>query len=115
MAEMKMDEKLAQQQADIIEKYDREQKTRSFDGKGMASLLYWACIAISLYHFITSYVGAPATLKHRSLHVGMMLFLSFILYPVSGRADRKNFRYMMRFSPCCPLAFPFMCGRTIPT
>lgn len=90
MAEMKMDEKLAQQQADIIEKYDREQKTRSFDGKGMASLLYWACIAISLYHFITSYVGAPATLKHRSLHVGMMLFLSFILYPVSGRADRKK-------------------------
>jgi len=87
---MNMEERLSQQQADIIEKYDREQKTRSFDGKGMASLLYWACITISLYHFITSYVGAPATLKHRSLHVGMMLFLSFILYPLSERASRKK-------------------------
>ncbi|HOO12147.1 MAG TPA: TRAP transporter permease, partial [Bacillota bacterium] len=90
MAEMKMEERLAQQQADIIEKYDREQKTRSFDGKVLVQLMYWACIIVSLYHFITSYVGAPATLKHRSLHVGMMLFLSYILYPVSGRASRKK-------------------------
>jgi len=80
----------AQEQVDIIERYDREQKTRSFDGKMMARLLYWACIIISLYHFVTSYVGAPATLKHRSLHVGMMLFLSFVLYPVSGRSGRKK-------------------------
>lgn len=85
-----MEERLAQQQADIIEKYDREQKTRSFDGKVLVQLMYWACIIVSLYHFITSYVGAPATLKHRSLHVGMMLFLSYILYPVSGRASRKK-------------------------
>lgn len=107
MAEMKMEEKLARQQADIIEKYDREQKTRSFDGKGMVRLLYWVCIAISLYHFITSYVGAPATLKHRSLHVGMMLFLSFILYPVSGRTDRKKLPFydavLALLSLCVPL------------
>src|SRR5690554_4563316 len=90
MPEMNTECQPAQEQVDIIERYDREQKTRSFDGKMMARLLYWACIIISLYHFVTSYVGAPATLKHRSLHVGMMLFLSFVLYPVSGRSGRKK-------------------------
>ncbi len=90
MAEARVDNQLAQEQIEIIEKYDKEQKTRSFDRKALVKLLYWICIAVTLYHFITSYVGAPATLKHRSLHVGMMLFLSFILYPVSNKASRTK-------------------------
>ncbi|MBA1335942.1 MAG: TRAP transporter [Firmicutes bacterium] len=90
MAEVRADNQLGQEQIDIIEKYDKEQKTRSFDKKILVELLYWACIAISLYHFITAYVGAPATLKHRSLHVSMMLFLSFILYPINNKASRKK-------------------------
>ncbi len=90
MAEIKIESQLGQEQIDIIEKFDKNQKTRSFDSKMLVELVYWVCITISLYHFITSYVGAPATLKHRSLHVGMMLFLSFILYPVSDKSSRKK-------------------------
>lgn len=90
MAKIQVDNQLGKEQIDIIEKYDKEQRTRSFDAKALVKLVFWASVAISLYHFITSFVGAPATLKHRSLHVAMMLFLSYILYPISDKASRKK-------------------------
>lgn len=90
MAKLEIDNQLGQDQIDIIEKYDKEQKTRTFDVKALVKFVFWISIVISLYHFITSFVGAPATLKHRSLHVSMMLFLSFILYPISDKANRKK-------------------------
>lgn len=90
MSKIATDNTLSKDQVEIIEKYDKEQKTRLFDKKELVKLVYWACIAISLYHFITSFVGSPATLKHRSLHVSMMLFLSFMLYPVSDKASRRK-------------------------
>lgn len=90
MAKIKTDNQLGQEQLDIIDKFDKEQKTRSFDKKALAKLIYCVCIAISLYHFITSFAGAPATLKHRSLHVSMMLLLSFVFYPVSDKASRRK-------------------------
>ena len=34
--------------------------------------------------------GAPATLKHRSLHVSMMLFLSFLMYRFNNKASLKK-------------------------
>lgn len=90
MAAIKKDNQLGQDQIAIIEKYDKEQKTRSFDKEALIKLLYCSCIMISFYHFITCFVGAPATLKHRSLHVSMMLFLSFVLYPFSDKSSRKK-------------------------
>ena len=90
MAEVNTDNQLGQEQIAIIEKYDKEQKTRTFDKKALVKLLYYSCIIISFYHFITCFVGAPATLKHRSLHVSMMLFLSFMLYPISDKSSRKK-------------------------
>ncbi|SHJ64521.1 TRAP transporter, 4TM/12TM fusion protein [Geosporobacter subterraneus DSM 17957] len=90
MSKITIDNQIGDEQLEIIEKYDKEQKTRSFDKASLAKMIYWAAVIISLYHFITSFVGAPATLKHRSLHVSMMLFLSFILYPASDKASRKK-------------------------
>ena len=90
MAKIEIGNQLGQEQINIIEKYDKEQKTRNFDAKAMVKFVFWASITISLYHFITSFIGAPATLKHRSLSVSMMLFLSFILYPISDKASRKK-------------------------
>jgi len=90
MAKVQINNTLEQSQIDIIEKYDKEQKTRNFDSNTLVKLLYWICIAISIYHFTTSFAGAPATLKHRSLHVSMMLFLSFILYPFNDKVSRRR-------------------------
>lgn len=90
MSKILVDNQLEQEQIDIIEKYDKEQKTRSFDSKALVKMVFWISIIISLYHFITSFAGAPATLKHRSLHVSMMLFMSFILYPFSDKSSRRK-------------------------
>lgn len=90
MAKIKTDQALEEEQIKTIEKYDKELKIRSFKDKNLAKFVYWACIIISLYHLITSYVGPPATLKHRSLHVSMMLFLTFLLYPISNKASRTK-------------------------
>ena len=90
MAKIILEDELGQDQIKIIEKYDKEQKTRKFDKKALVKLVYWACVIITLYHIYTSIFGPPATLKHRSLHVSMMLFLSFFLYPISDKVSRKK-------------------------
>ncbi|MBS7528609.1 TRAP transporter permease [Fusibacter paucivorans] len=78
------------QQQEILEKYDKESKTRKFENKTLAKAIYWIAIIIALYHFITSFVGYPATHLHRSLHVSMMLFMAFFLYPAHKKGSRTS-------------------------
>ncbi|MDK2867362.1 MAG: hypothetical protein PWP51_2141 [Clostridiales bacterium] len=78
------------QQQEILEKYDKESKTRKFENKTLAKAIYWIAIIIALYHFITSFVGYPATHLHRSLHVSMMLFMAFFLYPAHKNGSRTS-------------------------
>ena len=78
------------QQTEILEKFDKESKTRKFDSKKLDSAIYWIAVIISMYHFTTSFVGYPATHKHRSLHVAMMLFMTFFLYPATKKTSRKK-------------------------
>lgn len=91
MAKISLDEMSpevkAQQQA-LLQQYEKESKTRTFNGFLLAQTVYWLSIAIALYHFITSFIGYPATHLHRSAHVAMMLLMAFFLYPArsKGRA-----------------------------
>jgi len=71
------DKQIQAQQNELLEKFDKESKTRKFENKNLAKTIFWIAVIISLYHFITSFVGYPATHKHRSLHVAMMLFMTF--------------------------------------
>src|SRR5699024_7530994 len=41
-------------------------------------------------HLYTSALGAPTTLKHRSLHVAIVLCLIFLLYPASRSVSRAK-------------------------
>ncbi|MDR3220755.1 MAG: TRAP transporter permease [Candidatus Accumulibacter sp.] len=81
---------LTEEQLKIIEEVDKESKVRNLDSPILSRVLYLACIAVALYHFITSFVGTPVVLEHRSLHVGMMLVLGFILYPFKGKSSFKK-------------------------
>jgi TRAP transporter 4TM/12TM fusion protein len=76
-----MEGTLTSDQQELIEKLDKEAATRKMDNPLLAKLFYLACIVVSLYHFVTSYWGTPVVLKHRSLHVAMMLVLGFVMYP----------------------------------
>ena len=77
-------------QQEILEKYDKESKTRKYENSNVKKAMYWVAIIIALYHFITSYIGYPATYLHRSLHVSMMLFMAFLLYPAHKKASRAK-------------------------
>ncbi|NLL81256.1 MAG: TRAP transporter permease, partial [Tissierellia bacterium] len=90
MDKINTDSELAQEHIEIIEKYDKEQKTRKFDNDTITKFVYWVCVIISIYHVYTSMFGAPATLKHRSLHVSMMLFLTFFLYPFNSKVSMRK-------------------------
>jgi TRAP transporter 4TM/12TM fusion protein len=81
---------LDEKQIEILEKFDKESKVRRFANKNLARAIYWIAVAVSMYHFITSYFGYPATHKHRSLHVAMMLFLTFFLYPAFKKSSREK-------------------------
>ena len=85
-AENEMDD----MQLELLEKYDKESKTRKLENKSFSRILYWMAIGIAMYHFITSFIGYPATHLHRSLHVAMMLVMAFFLYPASGKSSRKT-------------------------
>ncbi|MGD9567121.1 MAG: TRAP transporter permease [Sedimentibacter sp.] len=79
-----------EKQTEVLEKYEKESRTRKVSNEKIAKALYWLGLSIALYHFITAYVGYPTILKHRSLHVAMMLFMSFLLYPASNKSSRKK-------------------------
>lgn len=93
MAKISLDEmspELQAQQDAILEQFEKESKTRSFDGFLLSQIVYWLSVGIALYHFITSFIGYPATHLHRSAHVAMMLFMAFFLYPARSKGSRKS-------------------------
>ncbi|WP_304206026.1 TRAP transporter permease [Fusobacterium perfoetens] len=87
MTEKVLDEK---KQEELIQKFDKETKTRKFDSAILTKSLYWIAIVIALYHFLTSALGYPATHMHRSLHVAMMLSMAFVFYPMRKKSPKRK-------------------------
>ncbi|MDR3175369.1 MAG: TRAP transporter permease [Desulfovibrio sp.] len=80
---------LTEEQQRLLEDLDKEASTRRLSGV-VSRCFTLLCIAVSLYHFITALIGTPVVLVHRSLHVGMVLCLGFIMYPFSRRCSYKK-------------------------
>ncbi|HWP50973.1 MAG TPA: TRAP transporter permease, partial [Clostridia bacterium] len=83
------DGQLNEQQQELIESLDKESATRKLGG-AVGKALYGLAVIVSLYHLYTAAFGPPLTLKHRSLHVAMMLALTFIMYPLSSKSKYKR-------------------------
>jgi len=81
---------VTEEQKELIEKLDKEAQVRSFKNPGIKKFIYVISVLISLYHLYTSVLGPPVTLKHRSLHVAMMLLLAFVLYPLRKKSSFKD-------------------------
>jgi TRAP transporter 4TM/12TM fusion protein len=81
---------LTEEQQKLIESFDKESSVRKLSAGLVSRLFYWACIAVSLYHFVTALIGTPVILVHRSLHVAMMLVLGFVLYPFGKKSSYKE-------------------------
>jgi len=75
---------------ELLEKFDKESKTRTFVSPAVARAYKIFAILVTLYHLVfASGFWMPETLKHRSLHVSMILILAFAMYPATKKASRK--------------------------
>ncbi len=84
------DSELVEKSEEIVRKLDKESATRIFTSSNMKKFLYIIAILVSFYHLYTAAFGPPVTLKHRSLHVAMMLSMAFIMYPFSPKCSNKK-------------------------
>ena len=98
---------LTEEQQKLIEDLDKESSIRKLANSTIAKCFYWICISVTLYHFITSFVGTPVILKHRSLHVAMMLGLTFILYPFNKKCSYKKVAWYDWILVLLSLVVPF--------
>ncbi len=79
-----------EQKQEVLEKFDKESKTRHFASPMMVQVYKIFAIAVTLYHLVfASGFYMPETLRHRSIHVSMILILAFALYPATKKASRK--------------------------
>ncbi|MBR6208783.1 MAG: TRAP transporter permease [Oscillospiraceae bacterium] len=79
--------------AEIMEKYEKESRTRSFDAKALKMVFYYLCLAFTIYHL--AYASGirllqMVNIKHHAIHVGLILILGFALYPAFKRSSRKK-------------------------
>ncbi|MFH2115398.1 MAG: TRAP transporter permease [Spirochaetota bacterium] len=77
-----------ERQRRLLEEFDNESRYRVFAGKALGLFVKVFAIAVALYHLYGAVLGTPVTLKHRSLHVAMVLALGFLFYPFRKKADR---------------------------
>ncbi|MBQ4371913.1 MAG: TRAP transporter permease [Firmicutes bacterium] len=79
--------------AEIMEKYEKESRTRSFSKEPLKSIVYYLCLAFTLYHLAyASGIRAlqMVNIKHHAIHVGLILVLGFALYPAFKKSSRKK-------------------------
>ena len=86
-AEAEMSEEEKQK---LLEQFDKESKTRKFGSPVLKKAYRVFAIIVTLYHLVfASGLYMPETLKHRSIHVGMILILALSGYEKSEpQSDR---------------------------
>ena len=79
-------EEMQKKSDEIIKKLDKESTTRTFSGM-MKKFFFVLCVLVSVYHLYTATFGPPLTLINRSIHVSMMLVLTFLMYPLCKKSS----------------------------
>ncbi len=83
-------EEQAAQEA-MLEKHEKAARTRKFDSAGIKKSLSVFCFLFTVYHLVyASGVLTMVNLWHHAIHVGLILILSFVLYPAWEKASRKK-------------------------
>lgn len=79
--------------AEIMEKYEKESRTRNFTNKTMSKVVYALCLFFTVYHL--AYASGirllqMVNIKHHAIHVGLVMVLGFALYPAFKKSSRKT-------------------------
>ncbi|MBE6910625.1 MAG: TRAP transporter permease [Ruminococcaceae bacterium] len=76
-----------------MEKFEKESRTRVFDAEVLKKIVYFLCLAFTLYHLAyASGIRAlqMVNIKHHAIHVGLILVLGFALYPAFRKSSRRK-------------------------
>ena len=96
--------------AEIMEKYERESRTRVFGDSVMQKVVYALCLFFTIYHL--AYASGirllqMVNIKHHAIHVGLVLVLGFILYPAFKKSSRKKIVWYDWIFIACSVVMPF--------
>ncbi|MDF1590641.1 MAG: TRAP transporter permease [Desulfobacterales bacterium] len=58
----------------------------------LAGIVYWFGILTSLFHLWVSTIGILPEIQRNAIHFGLILFMGFIMYPLSKRKALKTLR-----------------------
>ena len=73
----------------VMEKYDRESVTRNYKN-WLKWLVFGVCILFSLVQLYAAFTGRMAATQLRPLHLGFVMTLVFLIYPVTKGARRDK-------------------------
>ena len=79
--------------AEIMEKYEKESRTRKFVDKWLDKLVYILCLFFTIYHLAFASglrFLQMVNIKHHAIHVGLVLMIGFLLYPAFKKSSRKT-------------------------
>lgn len=79
--------------AEIMEKYEKESRTRSYDAQWLSKFIYFLCLGFTIYHLAyASGIRAlqMVNIKHHAIHTGLILILGYALYPAFKKSNRKK-------------------------
>lgn len=75
--------------SEIVAKYDKEAVYRTFKG-WLDLVIRCLCVLFSAFHLYTAAMGAFAPQIQRSVHLGFVLTLIYLLYPARADGDRHK-------------------------
>jgi len=84
-----MEDKVAVDAREILEKYDRESNYRTKIGK-WAWVVSFLAISLSVFHLYTGYFGTLPSQQQGAVHVGTALGLIFLLFPAKKGWQKKQ-------------------------
>lgn len=82
-----------QKAAEIMEKFDKESRTRNFDLKSLVKIIYALSFLFTVYHLAFASgirLFQMVNIKHHAIHVGSILVLGFLLYPAFKNSSRQR-------------------------
>ena len=84
---------LEQQGEEILRKASQESRYRNnLDSFWKHSTVILSCVFV-IYHIITSRYGMPPMFKHRAIHLGFILCLTWLYYPATKRSPQNRPSY----------------------
>ena len=92
--------------SEIVAKYDKESAYRTFDN-WLEMAIKIICILFSLFHLFTAAVGQYPPQIQRAVHLGFVLVLIYLLYPVRSSSNKHRLPW---YDALLALAGAAVCG-----